>query len=140
MDAYASAAILVYTGLWRDLEEVYERLTPSTDDDDDADADDGPMMRRMTIVRLEISILLDACESLRWRSMLGAGERSALHATLKSVLDTLDVPSARLSRTVLGAAQNQLFESVMTLSANRPEAPAKPSVPSHLPIETLAYA
>jgi len=134
IDAYAAAAILIYTHLWADLEEVCLRLMAPTD------GSAAPIEHRMTIIRLEVLILLDACDSARWRSMLGGHERAALNATLKSVLETLDVPTMLVNPEILGATQNQLFDAVMSLSGADATPPTKSLVPSHLLVETLAYA
>jgi hypothetical protein len=101
--AYVVASIELYSRLWLAL----ERLAVSDDDDP------ARIETALVILRLELVVLLDACDSPSWRSMLDAEHRIQLQATLKSVLRTL---SERLDdwRGDVSDAQNRLLDAVLT--------------------------
>lgn len=101
-DIYAVAAIELYSRLWLAL----ERLASCGDDD-------GPRIEiALVILRLELVVLLDACDSPLWRSMLRAEHRIQLRATLKSVLRILSARSDDRG-TALSDAQDRLLDAVL---------------------------
>jgi len=107
-DAYAAAVMLLYSRLWWDLEGIYLALTqwPNTEEPESVEG-------RIMIFRLEVLLVLEACDSPAWRSMLRPGDCLALQTTMENVLKTLDVPICRIDGELIGSAQNQLFDAVL---------------------------
>jgi hypothetical protein len=69
---------------------------------------------RAARVRLELLVLLDACDSRRWHSLLAPEERSELCALLNKVLEAIDVAPDALTSQVIGRAQNRLLDEVLS--------------------------
>jgi hypothetical protein len=67
---------------------------------------------QMELFRLEVLVLLDACDSLRWQSLMSPQQCLELRATLRSLLRTLSGASDAPDSDVIGEAQNQLFDSL----------------------------
>jgi hypothetical protein len=98
-DAYALACIGLYSRLWEQL----ERWCAS------------PAQAGLSgqIVRLEIHLALQRCESWRWRLLLNASQRCALIATLRDVLHCLGAGGPEISAPAAGAAQDRLLDAVL---------------------------
>ena len=112
-DAYAVASIELYSRLWLALERVADRLAAYEDTD-------SPQIETAVIIlRLELLVLLDACDSPLWRSMLRAEQRIELEVTLKSVLRIL---SERVDDScgVISHAQDRLLDAVLTQCSYAP--------------------
>ena len=67
---------------------------------------------RLETIRLELVLLLDACDSARWRSMLRQEHLAALRADLRVVLESLAAADSPGFDAIL-AAQNRLFDAVV---------------------------
>jgi hypothetical protein len=98
---FAAASIELYSRLWLELERLIESL-----ETDQAD-------RRVVLVRLELLVLLDACESPRWQGMLSAEQNAELRSTLLSVLHALAELSSLPVDDVIAEAQNCLLDAVL---------------------------
>ena len=109
MAAYAAASIHLYSRLWRELEELSDHLGATTGQDDSRT---GQHDMELVTFRLEVALLLDACDGTRWQSLLLPEQRLILRKTLTQLLDTLSVPSDALGLVNLYSAQNQLYDAV----------------------------
>ena len=108
--ACVAATIELYSRLWRELERSFNLFARQAQFTLGADESDGPLV----VLRLEISILLDACDSQEWQSMLGTERRLALRTILESLLHALDpLRAERHPCHVLAEAQNQLLDAVL---------------------------
>ena len=122
--AYAAASIQLYSRLWLALETLSETLM-----DPPEGGIPGVSDPRVVLFRLELLVLLDACGSARWHSLLGPEQRDGLRSTLEDLMAMLAVPAASFGVDVLYRCQNHLFEAVRrhfaaTLDlADRSEAP-----------------
>lgn len=125
-EAFALASIELFSRLWAELDTV---LAP-----DECQAQDFVQpgaVERVEILRLEIHLLINACELARWRMLLTTVQRYALKSTLQSVLLALDcdpkqVPgqiSGQISVDAVTSAQNCLFDAIRDLGAPSPGAP-----------------
>jgi hypothetical protein len=124
---YAAASIELYSRLWQELEQLANRLaqidashTPSTADP-------------VVTFRLELVVLIDACNSLRWQSLLGADQCLDLQSTLESVRRVLAVPPDSLWPGAIAQAQNQLLDAVLrqyNATLNGASRPAPHTAPS----------
>ena len=97
--AYAAAAIELYSRVWLALERLTGRSAPGEPE--------TPLM----VLRLELIVLPDACDSPSWRLMLAHEQRRELRATLESVLRMLAAPAD--GGWHLMQAQNRLIDAVL---------------------------
>jgi hypothetical protein len=106
--AYAAASITLFSRLWLVLEELAAC----------EESDPERFETALQILRLELVVLLDACESSRWRSLLPTEHRLELETTLKTVLRIL---SERLDdcRDACACAQDYLIDAVLAQCPNR---------------------
>ena len=107
--AYTAAAIELYSRLWAELEPLSELVAA-------ARLASGPRERlelALVVLRLELVVLLDACDSRALRSMLLGEHRLELRATLESVLAILAAPAAGGWPAALAHAQNRLLDAVI---------------------------
>ena len=108
--ACIAATIELYSRLWRELERSFDVFARRAEFTVGADESDSPLV----VLRLEIFILLDACDSQEWQSLLGTDRRLALRTALESLLRTLAALQAeRDPCCVLARAQNQLLDAVL---------------------------
>jgi len=88
--------------------------------------------------RLELVLLLDACDSARWRSMLRPEHLAALRADLDAVLKSLDAAADSPGCDAILGAQNRLFDAVVDhyagvfAGAARPKTSARMRAPGGL--------
>jgi len=119
--AYAIASIKLYSRLWLELERLSELFAASAESD---------LVREIEVramgLRLELVLLLDACDSARWRSMLGTARRLELRATLQGLFEALAVPQSSLGCRVVSQAQDWLFDAALeTVSQEMRSIPAR---------------
>jgi len=107
--AYASAAIHLYSRLWMELEHMGVLFA--------GDCRPGSIERRLVTFRLELIVLLDACDSARWRALLLPRERLLLRASVQNLLDALALPFELLGPAAFTTAQDRLFDSVLEICA-----------------------
>ena len=105
--ARAAATIQLYGRLWLEL----EALCGSLHEPEGRGARDAIDLR-LEMIRLELVLLLDACDSARWRSMLRPEHLAALRADLHVVLESLAAADSPGFDAIL-AAQNRLFDAVV---------------------------
>ena len=103
--AYGAACIELYSRLWAELDvlsasENSEALQPA-------------MIERSEILRLEIHILIDACDTARWRLLLNTAQRHNLKSTLHDVLLSFGMCTGQFSRDAIASAQNCLLDAVL---------------------------
>jgi hypothetical protein len=120
--AYAAAAIELYGRLWHALEQL------AIDDAGDFER----IETALVILRLELVVLLDACDSPRWRNLLRAEHRIQLEMTLWSVLRILSESTNRWS-AMASRAQDRLFEAVLTQCSCSPQLVQHGYIPAFAP-------
>jgi hypothetical protein len=98
-DAYALACIGLYSRLW----DALERLCTAG----------VPRAACSQIIRLEIHLVLQCCETWRWRRLLTAAQRLAVQETLRDLLHRLGEGGPAISAAVAGAAQNRLLDAIL---------------------------
>jgi hypothetical protein len=98
---FAVASIHLYCRLWLTLDRLAHDLHGT----------EGAIQMRVVTFRLELLVLLDACDGVRWRSLLRPEERQELRSTLGRVLEELKVET--LDAEILGCAQNRLLDAVL---------------------------
>jgi hypothetical protein len=103
------AVVELSARLWSDLEYLVKLRETDSLEDAESTFLWGPAR-----VRLELLVLLDACNSRRWRSFLAPGKRRELRNFLIGVLDAIDVAPDGLTRQVIGEAQNRLLDEVLS--------------------------
>jgi hypothetical protein len=132
--ACIAATIELYSRLWRELERSFDLFAQRAEFTVGADQSDGLLV----VLRLEILILLDACDSQGWQSLLGTERRLALRTILESLLRTLAALQAERDPChVLARAQNQLLDAVLAqyavarldFGSTGARAPARQSAP-----------
>jgi len=111
-DAYAIASIVLYSRIWAELERLHAAAAP-------------PELHSQ-ILRLEIHLLIQACDSWRWRGLMSPPQRRALQQTLADVLHRLAACDSGICAAAAGAAQNRLLDAVLdqcaTLRSSAPQA------------------
>jgi len=75
------------------------------------------------ILRIEIHLLIDACDTIRWRLLLSPPQRQDLKATLQDVLLDLGECAGDLPVDPIASAQNCLLDAVLRHCASRCPAP-----------------
>jgi hypothetical protein len=98
---FAVASIHLYCRLWLALDRLASELHRT----------ESAIDMGIVTFRLELLVLLDACDGVRWRSMLRPEERQQLRCTLARVLE--DLAAETLDFQVLGCAQNRLLDAVL---------------------------
>lgn len=111
-DAYAIACIELFSRLWAELDllivsdHLLDQPTAMTS-----------VAARSEILRLELTLLIGACDSARWRMLLSAPQRVALESTLQEVLDVLAAFPEEKFWPLVALMQNQLLDAVLEHSA-----------------------
>jgi hypothetical protein len=106
--AYAAACIELFSRLWAELEAVYCS---------DVSTARAKSLRtsatRLEILRLDLIVSIDACDSMRWRSQLDTPQRLFLKVVLVEVLHALDAPVDEIPSRSIAQAQNRLLDAVL---------------------------
>jgi hypothetical protein len=104
-EAYAVACIELFSRLWVELEALVatddHRLTAS-----------GTPAPRVQVLRLELILLLDACQSARWRAQLDSIQRLSLQSILHAILHVLNAWSEGEILWGIESAQNRLLDAI----------------------------
>jgi hypothetical protein len=108
----AAASIQLYSRLWLELETLGGMLSEWA-----RQRSPWTLAMRLERLLLELVVLLDACDSTRWHSLLPTEQRSNLQRTLAEALHILSVPVDALSLALIGRTQNLLFDSVKQQAA-----------------------
>jgi hypothetical protein len=98
-DVYALACIGLYSRLWEELDRLC--------------AAPAQAEQHSQIIRLEIHLALQSCETWRWRLLLTARQRLALVETLRDVQRRLEASGPEISVPTASAAQDRLLEAVL---------------------------
>ncbi len=105
--SYAIACIELFGRLWADLDAL---LRP---DEQVPPVRPHPRTPEFTeILRLEIDLVIGACDTVRWRSLLNTSQRIILKSTLQDVLLAFSACAEGISTEAVVMAQNQLFDAV----------------------------
>jgi hypothetical protein len=115
--AFAVTCIQLYGRLWAELEALF---APEEADPRNPAQQAG---ERLQILRLEIHLLIHACNTTSWQWLLSACQRSALKSVLQDVLLAVDTDAPQVPGHMIALAQNRLFDAVRehgTLSASHP--------------------
>jgi|HubBroStandDraft_5_1064220.scaffolds.fasta_scaffold260419_2 hypothetical protein len=106
---FAAATIKLYSRLWFELEQFNVPLVGCG-----RATQPAALELQLLRFRLEVIVLLDRCDCTAWRTMLSPEHRLALQATLKALLELVDVPLAALERDLIAGAQNWLLDAVLS--------------------------
>ena len=71
------------------------------------------LLMNAATLRLELLVMLDACDSTAWRSLLEGGQRQNLRSMLNDVLEAIAVTPDALTRDVIECAQDRLLDQVL---------------------------
>jgi hypothetical protein len=96
----AGAAIELHSRLWQEIEDVGVGVRA-----------EDVTERRLLALRLELHLLLEACDSARWRALLTTSARSELRSVLERVLRAVESSDV----VALMQAQNVLLAAVLAL-------------------------
>lgn len=105
-EAYAVASIELFSRLWVELDTLLATdghrhsagLTPAP---------------RVQVLRLELILLLDACQSTRWRAQLDTIQRLSLQSIFDEILHALNTSSEEeILRGPIESAQNRLLDAI----------------------------
>lgn len=108
--AYAAATVELFSRLWDELEKLNNTARSS-----DARA---PIETRLLALRLELHLLVETCDSARWRAMLAPTQRAELRLLIDRVLSAIAV--SPIHEAVVAQAQNILFDAVLDLCRRLP--------------------
>ena len=111
-ETYSVACIELFRRLWLELERMSVAVRSTH-----LDAGNLWASARAEMFRLELTLLLDACRSERWRLKLDISQRLSLQSTLEGVLDAVNASSEVMSQDAIARAQNCLFDAVIEHSA-----------------------
>jgi hypothetical protein len=115
--AFAAASIQLYSRLWWELERLQ---APALDR---GGGTGSAFEMQLLTFRLEVVLLLDACDSRAWQAFLRPDERLTLETILRTVLDLIAVPLPALGRAVIHRAQDWLLDAVIDQFERSHEAP-----------------
>jgi hypothetical protein len=113
-DVFANACVELCSGLWAELEQLRVEAEHELPLTQRAIAD------RSEILRLEIHLLITACDTARWRLLLDASQRLSLRSLLQDLLRAFDADQEQISMESIASAQNLLFDAVHGLCASSP--------------------
>jgi hypothetical protein len=82
---------------------------------------------RLEILRLDLLLTLDACRSVRWRSLLDVPQRFLLTAVLADVHEGLQASTDEVLPRSLASVQNRLLDAVLQHIGGLNEAGAPPA-------------
>ena len=108
-EAFAIACIQLYSRLWAELEFVL--ASP-----DSASASRPPpaiAAIRLSILRLELIVIIDACDGMLWRAQLNSVQLRSLQGILGDVLDALASADGEHWAASIEQAQDHLLDAVL---------------------------
>jgi hypothetical protein len=105
-EAFAVASIELFSRLWVEL----DTLLATDGHGHSAGITPGP---RVQVLRLELILLLDACQSTRWRAQLDTIQRLSLQSIFDDILHMLNTSSEEeILRGPIESAQNHLLDAI----------------------------
>jgi hypothetical protein len=106
-EAFAAASIELYSRLWAALDRW---LTLG-----EADSPGASARLELTgeIVRLEVHLLLNACDTASWRLLLSAPQRQSLKSLLQEIQLAFDTDTAEVPQLSIISVQNRLLEAIL---------------------------
>ena len=108
-EAFAVACIQLYSHLWTELELVVaSRESVSASHPPPATA-----AIRLQILRLELIVILDACDGMLWRTHLNSVQLRSLQGILGAVLDALASADGERWAASIEQAQDHLLDAVL---------------------------
>jgi hypothetical protein len=107
-EAFDAACIELFSRLWVELNSISAGADPMRTSL--AGLSSG---HQIEILRLELILVLDACRSARWRTLLDKSQRLCLECLLRDVLDALNSSSEEIPCAPIAWAQNRLFEALL---------------------------
>jgi hypothetical protein len=127
-EAYAIACIELFSRIWAELDLLADSGQVSAQPAAALWAD-----ARGEILRLELILLIESCDSARWRMLLSAPQRRALASGLQDLLHALATSPEEQLRHVLAVAQDSLLDAVLghlreLLESARAPGPAQGSI------------
>ena len=109
-EAFAIASIQLYTGLWSELDLL---VTSCQCDASPLPADTATV--RLEILRLELIVIIDACDGGCWRSRLHSAQLQSLKATLEHALTALACAVGDDLTVSIERAQDHLLDAILDL-------------------------
>lgn len=106
-EAFAVAHIELFSRLWVELDSMCGML------DSLRVRSMGLISERVEILRLELILLLDACRSARWRTLLDTSQRLSLQLLLSDVLAALNQAPDEVPRGPIEWAQNRILDALV---------------------------
>jgi hypothetical protein len=106
--AYAVACIELFSRIWAELDAVC-----ASDASTSLESSLITSATRLEILRLDLVVSIDACDSMRWRSQLDTPQRLSLKVVLVEVLHALDAPVGDSPPRSVAQAQNRLLDAVL---------------------------
>jgi hypothetical protein len=106
-EAFAVACIELFSRLWVELDSTCGVL------DSMRVGSISLVSERVEILHLELILLLDACRSARWRTLLDTPQRLSLQLLLDDVLTALNHASNEIRRGPIESAQNRVLDALV---------------------------
>jgi hypothetical protein len=94
--------------LWLELERLAIQC-----DAEEISHEPAPLWLNAEILRLELLVLSDACDSALWRSGLDVAQRGNLRSMSGDVLAAISFAPNALRRRAIERAQDRLFDEVL---------------------------
>jgi hypothetical protein len=108
-EAFAVACIQLYSQLWEELDLVAASVGAGN-------ASHSPpalAALRLQILRLELIVLIDACDGTLWRTLLNSVQLRSLKPILQGALDAVAGAGGEDWTASIGRAQDQLLDAVL---------------------------
>ena len=107
-EAFAAACVELFSRLWAELNALAAAARPAH-----APSAIHASDPRDEILRLELVLVIDACRSARWRTLLERSQRLSLQYLLRDVLEALNSWSGEFPCTPIEWAQNRLLDALL---------------------------
>jgi hypothetical protein len=106
--AYAVACIELFSWIWAELDAVC-----ASDGSTSLESSLITSATLLEILRLDLVVSADACDSMRWRSQLDTSQLLSPKVVLVEVLHALDAPVGDSSPRSVAQAQNRLLDAIL---------------------------
>ena len=107
-EIYSVACIELFWRLWLELERIL-----AVPEATQSSSRDLASWTRAEMLRLQLALLLDACQSERWRLLLNISQRLSLESTIEDVFDALNSSSEIVPQDAIAWAQNRLLDAIL---------------------------